>query len=97
MNINGNFLSLIYLGAFIFYIFAIYHAIRLLVLERLEFMPSFSAFTFPFVISAIATGEAYKFFGLGILNYLFYIQAIIALVLVIFVSYKYLRFLMKTN
>ena len=97
MNINGNFLTLIYLGAFIFYIFAIYHAIRLLVLERLEFMPSFSAFTFPFVISAIATGEAYKFFGLGILNYLFYIQAIIALVLVIFVSYKYLRFLMKTN
>ena len=97
MNIDGNFLSLIYLGAFIFYIFAIYHAIRLLVLERLEFMPSFSAFTFPFVISAIATGEAYKFFGLGILNYLFYIQAIIALVLVIFVSYKYLRFLMKTN
>ena len=97
MNINGNFLTLIYLGAFIFYIFAIYHAIRLLVLERLEFMPSFSAFTFPFVISAIATGEAYKFFGLTILNYLFYIQAIIALVLVIFVSYKYLRFLMKTN
>ena len=97
MNIDGNFLCLIYLGAFIFYIFAIYHAIRLLVLERLEFMPSFSAFTFPFVISAIATGEAYKFFGLGILNYLFYIQAIIALVLVIFVSYKYLRFLMKTN
>ena len=97
MNIDGNFLCLIYPGAFIFYIFAIYHAIRLLVLERLEFMPSFSAFTFPFVISAIATGEAYKFFGLGILNYLFYIQAIIALVLVIFVSYKYLRFLMKTN
>ena len=97
MNIDGNFLSLIYLGAFIFYIFAIYHAIRLLVLERLEFMPSFSAFTFPFVISAIATGEAYKFFGLAVLNYLFYIQAIIALVLVIFVSYKYLRFLIKTN
>ena len=97
MNIDGNFLCLIYPGAFIFYIFAIYHAIRLLVLERLEFMPSFSAFTFPFVISAIATGEAYKFFGFTILNYLFYIQAIIALVLVIFVSYKYLRFLMKTN
>ena len=96
MNINGNFLSLIYLGAFIFYIFAIYHAIRLLVLERLEFMPSFSAFTFPFVISAIATGEAYKFFGFSILNYLFYIQAAIALILVIFVSYKYLKFLMET-
>ena len=97
MNIDGNFLSLIYLGAFIFYIFAIFQAIKLLAIEKLQFMPSFSAFTFPFVISAIATGEAYKFFGLTILNYLFYIQAIIALVLVIFVSYKYLRFLMKKN
>lgn len=97
LNIDGNFLGLIYIGAFIFYIFAIYHAIRLLAFERLEFMPSFSAFTFPFVISAIATAESYKFFGLGILNYLFYIQAIIALVLVIFVSYKYLKFLMKSN
>ena len=97
LTIDGNFLSLIYIGACIFYIFAIYQAIKLLAIERLQFMPSFSAFTFPFVISAIATGEAYKFFGFSILNYLFYIQAIIALILVIFVSYKYLRFLMKTN
>ena len=59
-------------------------------------MPSFSAFTFPFVISAIATAEAYKYFGLIILNYLFYIQAIIALVLVIYVSYEYLKFLLKS-
>ena len=73
--------------ACIFYIFAIYQAIKLLAIDRLQFMPSFSAFTFPFVISAIATGEAYKFFGFSILNYLFYIQAIIALILVIFVSY----------
>ena len=95
LNINGNFLSLIYIAACIFYVFAIYQAIRLLVLEKLQFMPSFSAFTFPFVISAIATGEAYKFFGFSILNYLFYIQAAIALILVIFVSYKYLKFLME--
>ena len=61
LTINGNFLSIIYIGACIFYIFAIFHAIRLLIIERLKFMPSFSAFTFPFVISAIATGEAYKF------------------------------------
>ena len=97
MNIDGNFLSLIYIGACIFYIFAIYHAIRLLILERLEFVPSFSAFTFPFVISAIATGAAYKFFGLNILNHLFYIQAVIALILVIYVSYGYLKFLLKSN
>ena len=95
LTINGNFLSIIYILACIFYIFAIYHAIRLLILEKLQFLPSFSAFTFPFVISAIATGEVYKFSGISALNYLFYIQAIIALILVIYVSYKYLRFLLK--
>ena len=95
LPINGNFLSIIYIIACIFYIFAIYQAIRLLILERLQFMPSFSAFTFPFVISAIATDEVYKYFGLSILNYLFNIQAIIALILVIFVLYKYLRFLLN--
>ena len=95
LPIDENFLSLIYMCACIFYIFAIFQAIKLLIIEKLEFMPSFSAFTFPFVISTIATGEAYKFFGFDYLNYLFYIQAIIALTLVIFISYKYLRFLLK--
>ena len=93
-TIDGNFLTVIYIGACIFYIFAIFQAIKLIVIERLQFMPSFSAFTFPFVISAIATGEAYKFFGLTILNYLFYIQAVIALFLVMFVLYNYLKFLL---
>ena len=79
----------------IFYVFAIYQAFKFLLVERLNFMPSFSAFTFPFVISTIATGEAYKVFGLSLLNYLFYIQAIIALVLVIYVSYGYLKFLLR--
>lgn len=97
LNINGNFLSVIYLLACIFYIFAIYQAIKLIIIDKLRFMPSFSAFTFPFVINAIATGEAYKFFGLSILNYLFHIQAIIALVLVIFVFYNYLKFLIETD
>ena len=97
LNINGNFLSVIYLLACIFYIFAIYQAIKLIIIDKLRFMPSFSAFTFPFVISAIATGEAYKFFGLSILNYLFHIQAIIALVLVIFVFFNYLKFLIETD
>ena len=97
LNIDGNFLSVIYIIACIFYVFAIFQAFKLLIIEKLEFMPSFSAFTFPFVISAIATGEAYKFFGLGILNYLFHIQAIIALVLVIFVFFNYLKFLIETD
>ena len=95
LTIDGNFLTAIYIGACIFYIFAIFQAIKLIVIERLQFMPSFSAFTFPFVISAIASGEVYKFFGISVLNYLFYIQSIIALILVIYVSYKYLIFLIK--
>ena len=94
LTINGNFLSIIYIIACIFYIFAIYKAMKFIIMEKLKFMPSFSAFTFPFVISAIATGEAYKFFGLTILNYLFYIQAVIALFLVMFVLYNYLKFLL---
>lgn len=93
--INGNFLSLIYIIACIFYIFAIFQAFKLLIIDRLEFMPSFSAFTFPFVISAIASGETYKYFGLEILRHIFYIQSLIALALVIYVSYKYLRFMLK--
>ena len=97
LNIDVNFLSVIYLLACIFYIFAIYQAIKLIIIDKLRFMPSFSAFTFPFVISAIATGEAYKFFGLSILNYLFHIQAIIALVLIMFVFYNYLKFMIETD
>ena len=96
LPINGNFLGPVYILACIFYIFAIYHAYRYLIRERLEFTPSFSAFTFPFVISAIATGEAYKFFGLEILSHLFNFQSAIALILVLYVSIKYLEFLIKS-
>lgn len=95
LAINGTFLSLIYIMACIFYIFAIYQVIKYLIIERLEFFPSFSAFTFPFVISAIATGQAYQIFRLDILNFLFNIQSAIALILVIYVAYKYIRFLSR--
>lgn len=93
--INGTFLSAIYIIAFIFYIFALFNAIKFLAIERIKFMPSFSAFTFPFVISAIATGAVYEFFKIDILNYLFNIQGIIALILVIFVGYNYLKFILN--
>lgn len=97
LTINSIFLCIIYICACIFYIFSIYQAIKFIFIEKMQFFPSFSAFTFPFVISTIATGEIYKFFGLSILNYLFYIQAIISLILVILVSYKYLKFLIKAQ
>lgn len=74
----------------IFYIFALY---KLLSYHNLEFYPSFSAFTFPFVISALATkGIATKIsaniYSASILT----IQTAIALTAVIYVLYKYLRF-----
>ncbi|SFL76584.1 exfoliative toxin A/B [Methanobrevibacter olleyae] len=97
LTINSIFLCITYICACIFYIFSIYQAIKFIFIEKMQFFPSFSAFTFPFVISTIATGEIYKFFGLSILNYLFYIQAIISLILVILVSYKYLKFLIKAQ
>ena len=93
--INGTFLKLIYIIACIFYIFALFNAIKFLIIERIKFMPSFSAFTFPFVISTIATGEVYNFFKINLLNYLFNIQGIIALILVIFVGYNYFKFLIN--
>ena len=92
-TINAKFLIGIYILACIFYIFSIYHAIKYLLIEELKFTPSFSAFTFPFVISTIASIESYKFIGLTMINYISHIQSIIALILVIFVSYKYLEFI----
>lgn len=92
---NTIFLSSIYITACIFYIFGIYNLIKYLFIEKLNFTPSFSGFTFPFVISTIATIEAHKYFQINILKYLSQIQSIIALSLVIFVLYKYLEFLFK--
>ena len=97
LAINTKFLCIIYIVSCAFYIFAIYQLIKFLFIEKLKFIPSFSAFTFPFVISAIASFEVYKLFKLNIINYMSYIQTIIALILVIFVLYKYLRFIFKIN
>lgn len=93
LPINAIFLKSIYILACIFYIFSIYHLIKYLLIEKLKFTPSFSAFTFPFVISAIASLETYKFFKLSILKNICYTQSIIALILVIFISYKYIKYI----
>ena len=95
LPINSIFLTITYIIACIFYIFGIYNLIKYLVMEKLNFSPSFSAFTFPFVISAIATIEAHKYFQINILKYLSQLQSIIALIVVSFVLYKYLEFLFK--
>ena len=96
LNIDVNFLSLIYIAACIFYVFAIYQAIRLLVLEKLQFMPSFSAFTFPFVISAIATKGVLKTVSSNMaLSLILTFETIISIVIVFYVLSEYMRFLKK--
>lgn len=76
--------------------------IQLPKLLKLKFYPSFSAFTFPMVISAIAMKMADGFFTkLGnpqvFLKYVVMIQTIIAIVLVLYVLIKYIIMLINTK
>lgn len=94
LNIDGNFFSLIYTCACIFYVFAIYQAFKFLLVERLNFMPSFSAFTFPFVISALATKGFLNHIGENIiLTDILEIETVLAVLIVTYVLIRYMIFL----
>ena len=72
----------------------LYVLIKLPMLLRLRFYPSFAAFTFPVVITAISIKAASGYFaGIGLLRQLSIIEAIIAVVLVIYVLIRYIGFL----
>lgn len=90
--VSNEFLIVLYTLACILYIFALY---KLINYRNLEFYPSFAAFTFPFVISALATKGIVSTLKLESLNYLLVIQTVIATVLVIYVLIKYIKFLKK--
>lgn len=67
-------------------------------LLRLKFYPSYSAFTFPFVITAIAAKGANRFLiksgiGTGLLGLLAALLAIWSVVMVIYVLIRYISFL----
>lgn len=89
--ISMEFLLGLYLTAFVFFIFAL---IKVIEYRNLDFYPSYSAFTFPFVITAIASTEVSKIINYDSLNILILIQTIIAVILVVYVSYNYLKFLL---
>ena len=90
-DINMNFVITLYLFAYIFYIFALYKFIEY---RNLKFYPSFAAFTFPFVISANATKEISNLVNTTfIFNNILKIETAIALILVIYVLIKYIKFL----
>ena len=68
-------------------------------LLRLKFYPSYAAFTFPFVITAIALRQTISyltqegFVVSSIFNYLVEVEALIATVIVVYVFVRYLKFL----
>lgn len=90
--ISNEFLIVLYIVASIFYIFALYKLIRNI---KIKFYPSFAAFTFPFVISALATKGVLGTLKIGLLNYVLVLQTVIATVLVVYVLIKYIQFLKK--
>ena len=90
-NISNEFVIAMYAIACVFYIFSFY---KLISLRNLDFFPSFSAFTFPFVISAHATkGIVTTVITNGVLNGILIIETVIATVLVVYVLLRYLKFL----
>lgn len=89
--ISNEFVLALYAIACLFYIFSFY---KLISYRNLEFYPSFSAFTFPFVISALATkGIVGKISSNMILNDVLIFETVIATVLVVYVLIKYAKFL----
>lgn len=92
-NPSIEFITILYGLACIFYIFALYKFIEY---RNLNFYPSFAAFTFPFVISALATKGILKLVGQNIvLNSALTLETIVAIIIVLYVSIRYYNFLKK--
>ena len=74
--------------------------IRMFNLLKLKFYPSYSSFTFPLVITGLALKLTVGFLSMNgikynILNYLVTIEVIIATVMVIYVLFRYIKFLLS--
>ena len=92
-NISIEFLMIMYIFACIFYIFAL---TKLIEYRNLEFYPSFAAFTFPFVISGLATKGVISKIGPNIiLNNVLSIETVIATAIVLYVLIRYMKFLSR--
>jgi exfoliative toxin A/B len=90
---------LLFAFSIVFYLIALAYLPRLL---KLKFYPSFSSFTFPMVISAIATKQLNGFLikagnEITWLVYIVKAQEIIAICLVLYVFVLYMMSLMKTE
>ena len=92
-DISIEFLMIMYIFACIFYIFAL---TKLIEDRNLDFYPSFAAFTFPFVISGLATkGVISKIGSSIILNSVLSIETVIATAIVLYVLIRYMKFLSR--
>ncbi|PWB87387.1 TDT family transporter [Methanobrevibacter thaueri] len=90
-SISNEFLMILYTFACIFYIFSLYKFIDY---RNIDFYPSFAAFTFPFVISALATKGVVKNFAPNILlDNILTVETVIAVLLVAYVVMRYAKFL----
>lgn len=78
------------------YIFVLYKLPKLI---KLKFYPSFSAFTFPLVISALSLKLTNGYLiktdpSIYILKYLVYFEEMLAFIVVLYVLFKYIEFLL---
>ena len=89
-NISIPFIVLLYSLSCAFYIFALY---KLISYRKLEFYPSFSAFTFPFIISANATKQIINIFPNILLTNILSVEITIGILLIAYVLIKYFKFL----
>ena len=93
--ISIEFVSVLYLFACIFYVFAL---LKFIEYKNLDFYPSFAAFTFPFVISALATKGILSIMTTNaILNWMLKIETAIAIVIVCYILIRYVKFLKNSN
>jgi len=92
-------ISLLGMLSIIMFVLAVSYLPKLL---KLKFYPSYSAFTFPLVISAMAMKQTNGFLlkqGILIkpLEYLAYLQLILSICIVLYVLYKYTIFLFENR
>lgn len=91
---STGFIIVMLVLAIILYVLAF---VRMVSYFRLKFYPSYAAFTFPFVISAIATKQATTYLGIDEIFQMFLIfQIVIALTLVVYTLVRYAIFLTRS-
>ncbi len=94
-TISAAFIICLYCIACLFYIFSFY---KLAEYRTLKFYPSFAAFTFPFVISALATKEVVKIIGQNMLvSSIQTVETLIAVIVVFYVLFEYYEFLKNSK